>query len=322
MRLLNILFPIDLQLFGEGGAGAAAAGGEGGTGGEGATGVTPAAAGQGKKGANPLADVVYGKQPKEAPAAGEQTETANQTGTDVVTEDLGAEFEKLIKGKYKAQFDQRMQDTVQKRLKGSKETVDKYNALAPALQMLSQRYGVDPADVAALSQAIQDDDAYYEAEAMEKGMSVEHLKQVKKMERENAQLRQQLHERESRENADRLYASWMADSEKIKGIYPQFELNAEMQNPQFVSLLRSNIPMQTAYEVIHKDEIIPAAMQFAAQKTEANMAAKVAANRARPTENGMRSRSAAVHKSDVSQLTKADRQDFIRRAARGEKISF
>lgn len=306
-----ILFPIDLQVFAEGGAG-----GEGGTGGEGATGAMAAAAGQQMKGAkNPLASVVYGKQPEESPAAGEKEQAPKAP-------DLNAEFEELIKGKYKAQYDQRMQDTVQKRLKSSKEAVDKYTALTPALEMLSKRYGVDVTDAAALSKAIQDDDAYYEQEAMEKGMTVENLKAVKKMERENAELRRQMRERESKENADRLYAQWMQEQESLKQIYPTFDLNTEMQSAKFQQLLKANIPMQTAYEVIHRDEIIPAAMQFAAQKTEAGMAAKIAANRERPVENGMRSKGAAATKSNVSQLTKQDRAEIIRRVARGEKISF
>ena len=62
----DFVFPMNLQLFAEGGA---AAGGEGG--GEGA-GVTAQAAAVQTKGvkSNPLANVMYGKQPQEsAPAA-------------------------------------------------------------------------------------------------------------------------------------------------------------------------------------------------------------------------------------------------------------
>ena len=127
----------NLQLFAEGGAGGAA----GGTGGDGGTaqgqGVTAEAASQQTKGAkNPLADVQYGIQEETAPAAEVQKTTEAQP-------DLNAEFEKLIKGQYKEQYDARMQDTIQKRLKGSKETVEKYNALAPTLEILAKKYGVD-----------------------------------------------------------------------------------------------------------------------------------------------------------------------------------
>ena len=78
--------------------------------------------------------------------------------------------------------------------------------------------------------------------------------------------------------------------------------------------------MRTAYEVLHKDEIIPAAMQFTAKTVESKLAKKIAAGGQRPAENGMGSGSPAVVKSDPSQWTRADREEIRRRVARGEKI--
>ena len=313
---------INLQLFAEGGGAAAGTGaGDGGTGAEGTQGVTAAAAMPQRKGAksNPLADVVYGKQPAAAeeavPAAEGQTETVAQP-------DRNAEFEKLIKGEYKDLYDAKMQDTIQRRLKGSKETVDKFNALTPTLEMLAQKYGVDAGDIEALNKAIQEDDSYYEQEALEKGVTVQQLKEIRRMERENAALRQQMQEQESRDNANRLYAQWMQQEQETKAVYPSFSLETEMQNPKFVDLLRSNVDVRTAYEVLHKDDIIRGAMQFTAQTMEQKIANKIRANGARPTEGGMGSQSAAVVKSDVSQLSKADLHEIQRRVARGEKISF
>ena len=95
-----------------------------------------------------------------------------------------------------------------------------------------------------------------------------------------------------------------------------------MNDPEFVKLLRSNVDVRTAYEVLHKDEIIPAAMQFTAKTVESKLAKKIAAGGQRPSENGTGSGSPAMVKSDVSQLSKADRQEIIRRVQRGEKIRF
>ena len=103
---------LDLQLFAEGG--------DGGTGAEGATGVS-------------------------APAAEVQTTGDNTPAAEV--KDRNAEFEALIKGEYKDLYDARVQNTIQQRLKGQKETVDKYNALAPTLEMLAKKYGVDIGDI-------------------------------------------------------------------------------------------------------------------------------------------------------------------------------
>ena len=308
----KILFPMlfNPQLFAEG-----AGGGDGGTGAEGATGATVTAAVSQNKGAkNPLADVKYGIQTEEASPSPEVSIPT--------TEDRNAKFEELIKGEYKDLYDARIQDTIQKRLKSSKETVDKYNALTPTLEMLAKKYGVDSSDIEALNKAIEEDDSYYEEEALEKGMTVQQLKEIKKMERENAALKAEMDAQKRKDNAAQQYATWMRQAEEAKKLYPNLNFEAETQNPQFRQLLLSGIDVGSAYLVIHKDEIIPAAMQYTAKTVEQKLTNKVIANGARPSENGNSSQSASVVKSDVSQLSKADRAEIIRRVQRGEKIRF
>ena len=308
----TILFPmlLDLQLFAEGG--------DGGTGAEGATGATATAAVSQNKGvkSNPLADVQYGIQPST-----EETTPAAEV-VENPTEDRNAKFEALIKGEYKDLYDAKVQDIVKKRVKNMEDTVNKHNALSPTLETLAKKYGVDVNDVEALNKAIEEDDSYYEQEALEKGLTVEQLKELRKMEKENAELKKQMEEQNRKENANKIYAQWMEQAESAKQVYPSFDLRAEMQNPKFVDLLRSNIDVRTAYEVIHKDDIIAGAMQFTAKKVEQNLTNKIIANGARPSENGNSSQGASVTKSDVSTLTKADRAEIARRVARGEKISF
>lgn len=311
MKSESFIPMLSLQIFADGGA---SAGGTGDGGTAQGQGVTAGAASQqtGAKG-NPLSAVKYGIQEESAPAAEVQETT---------TTDPNAEFEKLIKGQYKQQYDQKVQDTIQKRLKGTRETVEKYNALQPVLEILAKKHGVDAGDIDALTKAIEADDSYFEQEAMELGMSVKQLKELRAAQRENADLRRQIQERQKQENAEKIYSTWMQQAEETKKVYPGFDLRAELGNSKFLDLLNSNIDVRTAYEVLHKDDIIPAAMQFAAKTVESKLASKIASGASRPAENGMNSGSAAVVKSDVSQLTKADRQEIIRRVARGEKIRF
>ena len=306
MKKYSIIPMLSLQIFAEGAGDGGTAEGQG---------VTAGVASQQKGVSNPLAEVKYGIQEDAAPTAEVQT-----SNTAVI--DRNAEFEKLIKGEYKDLYDARMQDTIQKRLKSSKETVEKYNSLAPTLEMLAKKYGVDIGDIDSLNKAIQEDDSYYEEEALEKGITVQQLKEIRKMERENAALKAQMEEAQRQENGKKLYASWMQQADETKKVYPSFDIQTEMNNPKFLELLRSNIDVRTAYEVTHKDEIIQGAMQFTAQTVESKLAKKIASNGARPAENGMNSQSAAVVKSDVSQLSKADRAEIIRRVQRGEKIRF
>ena len=47
-------------------------------------------------------------------------------------------------------YAKRVQDTVTRRLKGPSADAEKFRAMQPVMQMLSQRYGVDAADIKAL----------------------------------------------------------------------------------------------------------------------------------------------------------------------------
>ena len=297
----------NLQIFAEGagGDGGAAAGSA-----APAEGVSPT---QDTNSKNPLAYVQYGK-PAEQPA-------------EEAPVDRNAEFEKLIKGEYKEQYNQRISETVKSRLKANQATVDKYNEASPMFEMLAQKYGVsDASDIKALMKALEEDSSFYEDEALEKGLSVEQLKEIKKMERENASLKREMEQKATQQQAEQIYARWQEESTATKKIYPSFDLNAELSNEQtgeqFKNLLRSNIPVQTAFEVIHKDEIIPAAMQYTAQQVEQKLTNKIISGGMRPAEGGTSNSASAVVKTDVSQLTKADRAEIIRRVRMGEKISF
>ena len=188
--------------------------------------------------------------------------------------------------------------------------------------MLARKYGVDATDIKALNQAIEDDDAYYEDEALERGITVEQLKSIRKMERENAELKRQMAERANQEQAERDVAMWMEQAKDAVKTFPGLDLGTELKNPQFIGLLKSGVDVGTAYFAIHNKELVPQAMQYTARQVEQKLTNKMLANGVRPTENGISSQSSAVVKSDVSQLSKEDRQEIIRRVARGERIRF
>lgn len=302
-------FDIDLQLFAEGA-------GEGGTAEGTNAGVTEAVAALREKGRknNPLADVKYGIQDEEPPVAEAEQET--------IEPDREKAFEDLIKGEYKDLYDRRVRETLQKRLKGAQETAERLQALAPTMELLEKKYGVKAGDLEALNQAIEEDTGYFEDESAKTGIPVEQLKQMRHMERENQQLRQTMEELRAQESADRMYRQWLEQEQDTRQVYPQFSLEEELGNEQFLRLMRSGVDVKTAYEVVHKDEIIPAAMQFAAKTAEQKVVNKIRAGGARPMENGVQDQSASLVKTDVSQLSKADRAEIIRRAERGEKIRF
>ena len=217
--------------------------------------------------------------------------------------DRAARFESLIKGEYKDLYDQRVQDTIQKRLKGSAGIVQKYRELSPALELLGQRYGVDASDPEALRRAIQAEN-----------MPGTDGKTETKVPEQTETLRQ--------ERAKRQLSDWLRQAEETKSRYPSFDLQQEARDPRFRSLLRSGVPLQTAFEVLHQQEILPAAMAYSARRAEERMADSVIAGQLRPAEGAMGGQSPSLSKRDVSRLTRAERDEIDRRVARGEKIRF
>ncbi|MBQ4065847.1 MAG: hypothetical protein IJD10_07075 [Clostridia bacterium] len=341
MSFKNLFLSLDLQLFAEGGAGA----GDGGTAAGGATGVngtdaasqsgvTPAdAVSEGSKTAkkgvktNPLANVRYGVQKGEAEGAQAAAVQEQETPAGETSQaDREAEFTRLIEGEYKDLFQAKTQEIVRARVREAKTASDQQEAMneaiSPILDLLGRKYGVDPKDVKALGVALENDDAMFEAEAEKHGMTAQAYRKLVKAENEANRAKRLLAERSKREQADRDYAAWSRQADETKAFYPDFDLRTELKNEQFRSLLKANIDVKNAYEMVHRDELMTAAVAYASQKAEDKVANRVRANAVRPSENGMASPSSAVTKSDVSQLSKADLKEIERRVMRGEKISF
>ena len=103
------------------------------------------------------------------------------------------------------------------------------------------------------------------------------------------------------------YRELLTQAEAVRGRYPDFDLDRELDNPGFARLLNSGVDPKTAYEVVHHEELT-------------GRAARLAENAARPQENGLGGAPAAVSKPDPRQLTRAERRALRRRAARGEEI--
>ncbi len=278
----------DVQLFAEGGDGA-------GSGGEGPAGQDGAALAQPQhKGVKAPPVRTREGGPAEAPAAGEH-------GAD---EDRSARFEALIKGEYKDLYDQRVQETIRRRLKGSEENARRLSALSPALELLGQRYGLDAGDAEKLNRAITE-----ELTAREEQAGSEAREAARRESLRQEQTRRQL-------------GDWLCQAEELRAHYPSFDLRTEARDPRFRSLIGSGVPLQTAFEVLHQQEILPAAMAYSARRAEEKLADSVIAGLRRPAEGAMGGQSPVLSRRDVNRLTRADRDEIERRVARGEKIRF
>ena len=308
----TLLRPI-LNLFdGEGGESAAAT--------PGGTQAEPASTRRGKTGGE-LDNVKYGIQTAEtAPDAGERigVETTSDT-----LEDRRQRYRELVNSEeWKDLYTEDTQRIINQRFAETRDLREQLDAVSPVIDILRDRYGVTDGDMDKLLAAMEDDDSYWQQAADENGMTVEQFKQFKRYERENAQLNAQLRQQHQQQQVNRQMQQWYTEGEALKQLYPSFDIQRESQNPQFLSLLRAGTPMKTAYEVIHMDEIKAGVAQSTAKAAEKQITSNIRARGQRPAETGSSAQASFTVKSDVTKLTKKDRAEIAKRAARGEKISF
>lgn len=256
---------------------------------------------------------------------GEQVVTASQDG-----QQQEETFESLIAGKYKKDYEKSVKSAIQKRFKNQRDLQGQIDRIDPIVRTMAQRYNIKPAADGSISiddlhNAIMNDNSAYEQEAFQRGMNVEDLKVLKRLEAENATLRAQ----NARTAEQREWDALMQQGEQVKQMYPEFDLDAEMQNPQFGRLLatmqKSGFPnaVRTAYEAVHREEIMGGAMRYAVAQTEQKISKSIQSGMRRPAENGTTQQAAAnVGTTDPSKLTRAQIEDIKRRAERGEKITF
>lgn len=292
------LWKLNLRLFGEGG-------GEAG-GGAGAAGAAEAAGGQ----AAPSGE-------------GQNQQSAQTIVTEKTAQERAAAFEQLIKGEYAQEFQSRTQGIINERFKETKQLQAQLDKAKPLLDALATKYGVTDHDE--LMTAIEADESFYQAAADEQGLSVEQYKHMRELERKAAAFDEAEKQRQRVDTERRAYALWDQQSQQLKQIYPGFDFAAECQNPQtgqqFIKLLGNGVDVKTAYEVMHKDELLTGAIQTAVQQAQQRTVQTIQAQGMRPVENGVGgSVGTQMTKIDPSKMTKAERNALVERARRGEKI--
>lgn len=217
------------------------------------------------------------------------------------------------------EYNRRMQETVQARLRETRAAQEQLSQMQPLLDTLYQRFGTR--DVNEISQSLLEDESYIEREAEKRNMPIDAAKAVLKAERDAATAKAQL-EQSRREEGFRRVA---AQAAQTKQLYPDFNFEAELQNAKFRQMTDPNNPyaldVKTAYEVIHHNELMAKTVQSTVQKTQQYVTNAVAANASRPAENTGNA-SGAIGQLDPHNLSKQTREDIRKRVRNGEKIVF
>ena len=205
------------------------------------------------------------------------------------------EFENLINGKFKEQFHKRTQSIIDKRFKETKELEEFKEKVSPLLEKLNEKYSVENGDTDLLNQRISEEESQENSD-------------------ENNKRSESLKAR---------VASWVKETDEVKSVYPDFDFRNELNgNPLFGKLLYSGVPLKSAYEVIHKDEILSGAMAYTAQKVREQVVKGIEAKGRRPLENGMTSETGIVTLTDVNALTPKDILKILKQVENGANIKF
>ena len=259
-----------------------------------------------------MADGAEGTAPAEnvAEAPTEEPVPAQQK-----PEDMEAEFDALVKGdgKFREIYGKRVQKAVRDRSKGLRATADKFNSFAPALEVMAARYGMS-VDDPGLADRIAGDKRLLEDLAMENGSTTDvefELARARAAQQRAEGLVQQI-------MADREMQGWMQQAEELQEEHPDFNLETELQNPEFQNLLRNGVTMNAAYMALHWNDVKARVVADAEKK----VSDAVAAGARRPRENGIGSQAGAAMQADPAKMSSAEFQEYMKRVERGERISF
>ena len=271
-----------------------------------------------------------------SPAAGNGAETAEGPAKEV-PKDKRTLFREMVSegGEYKAEFDEFFQEVFNARFKEYKglqrsvETLTRQNQEHDSLfDRLAAVYGTETREDTV--KAMMDDAAFWDAKADAEGLTREQYmtqlsraEETAKVKRENDLLREAQDKRNTEERRDQLAAKRESEIAELRKEFPDFDLAAESKNPQFVSMLRIEaLPLRTIYTAIHHDEILSGSVQKARADAEEAAVANIRARGMRPPENGATVTGGVSVSVGVGSLSRKERADVARRAARGELITF
>lgn len=249
-------------------------------------------------------------------------ETTEGQQAEQTPEEREKAFNDMINGDFRDLFDARMQKAIKERVGEVKQLQQQLQQQNDVIGLVAKKYGISTDKMGDIREALESDDVFWEEAAADQGMTVDSYKKMVKLEAENEALHKAREEAERKNQKDAVFQKWDREAEELKRMYPQFDLQSEIQDKRFLELMGAGIDMRTIYETLHHDEILPALMQQTAKAATKQQAAAARSGQMRPAENGMSSRPAAQTVKDPAKMTKEERQEYARRAARGEIITF
>ena len=112
--------------------------------------------------------------------------------------------------------------------------------------------------------------------------------------------------------------SWLAEAEALRGRCPDFDLGAMAHDRVFTLLLAGGVPMEAAYRAADAEGLA----RRAAAAARRELAERIRANAARPTEAGAAAQPAFALRPDPGRMDAGQVREVLARIDRRERVSF
>lgn len=262
----------------------------------------------------------------------------NSTDTDG-EENSEEEFEKLIKGKFKNVYQNRVQSLVKDRLSTKDKQISdmqkKENTGNQIFALIANKYNVQPDDLDGLLKAVSEDKDLFAEKALAAGMTTEEARNnfftQQKTNAQEEELETLRREKAARE-LDTHLRSIAAETMKE---FPNFNLEEEFQNPSFRTALdfiaqqkneqnektgRNDeiYDLTTAYKMAHFDSLQKDLVKRSSSAAISAAAQSIQSGARRPTENAVKKSGITTQRKSVEDMSDAEFEAFYQKVRRGE----
>lgn len=264
-------------------------------------------------------------------AEGEQEEGAKEEQTDpegekkerVTLRDLLSQDKEL-----KKEYDKAVSGIVKNRLKGFDElqkTNQSYQEMARVLMDIIPNAPRDGNPESLLNYLKAQQDLWADA-ASAAGMSTEAYQKMTNIQRQSEEILGQQRAQQEAALRQQQFENWDRQAEEARELYPDLDLVAELDNPQFTRLMDSGFTVQQAFEAVHHQELMDGAIRSASSIAAQNATRKTVnalrSSQQRPAENGVGgSAGSGAHRLDPRTMSSEQRKSLIDRAMAGERIT-
>lgn len=191
--------------------------------------------------------------------------------------------------------------------------------LSPMFRLLGERYGIEAKDgvydADAIVKAVTEDDSYYEDKALEMGVTPDVARQLAQADSIRQAQAQEQARREREAQLQEHFMSLQQQADDLRKIFPDFDLNRELQNPVFVQRTAPGpnpMSVEDAFYSIHHGEIMKKQAEEIALRARADAAAGYRANQARPRENGGSATGAVQAAPNLKSMSREERIAYMK----------